>query len=361
MRVDEHDSGDLPAAERGERFGREWADRIGAAVSAYRHHYGALGIEESTVAAIAGRAHEALTGWYPSLAGELEAMARGAAVPVSDIAALTARTEILVASPARTHGECSTAVRLPPGGTTTTPAFAFQTWDWHAQLVPSAALWRYRPSPGSWVKTFTEPGMPAKIGVNSKGLAASFNILHHKADEPTGGVPVHAVARRILDEASTVREARDIAASAPVSASTAITVLSVGDDATEAASLEITPAGTAVLEPADDGWLVRTNHLLAPELSGDNASPASSTTWPRYEHLHRVTGDARGSDLTALARALCGAAGATAPICVTEDERLPVPDRLRTLLTVRLDPAAGTLEYVAGDPWQAATGTAATF
>src|SRR5690606_38479149 len=116
------------------------------------------------------------------------------------------------------------------------------------------------------------------IGVNSNGLAASFNILHHKADRPTGGVPVHAVARRILDEASTVREGRDIAASASVSASTAITVLSVDEAETQAASLEITPAGTAALGPGNDGWLVRTNHLLAPELAQDNASPATSTT-----------------------------------------------------------------------------------
>ena len=55
---------------------------------------------------------------------------------------------------------------------------------------------------GHWVKTFSEPGMPAKIGLNSAGLSINFNILHHTADSALGGVPVHVVARRILGYSS---------------------------------------------------------------------------------------------------------------------------------------------------------------
>lgn len=361
MRIEEHDSGDLAAAARGERFGRVWADRIGQAASAYRNHYERLGIAGATVDAIATTSHSALAEWYPPLAEELEAMAHGAGMPVSEIAALTARTEILVASPARADGECSTAVHVPQERSAALPAFAFQTWDWHAHLVAHAALWRYEPAPGRWVKTFTEPGMPAKIGVNGSGLTASFNILHHVSDRPTGGVPVHAVARRILDEASTLGEAHDIASAAEVSASTALTVLAVGGERAEAGSLELTPAGTALIEPAYDDWLVRTNHLLAPGLRDGNASPATSTTRARCDHLRATVTDADGAGLTELARQLCGSSGHKAPICVTEDERLPATERLRTLLTVRLDPAAGTMEYVAGDPWRATTEAAALF
>ncbi|MGH3360773.1 MAG: C45 family autoproteolytic acyltransferase/hydrolase, partial [Nocardioidaceae bacterium] len=311
MKIDVHDSGDLAATERGERFGQVWADRIRAATDAYRDHYRRLEIDADTVATIADASHDALRDWYPSLAAELESMARGARLTVPEIGILTARTEILAAWPGRGDGECSTAVRVPADGTaaSTTP-MAFQTWDWHAHLVPHAALWRYAPSPGAWVKTFTEPGMPAKIGVNSRGLAANFNILHHRDDSTSGGVPVHAVARRILDEAATVDEARGIAESARVSASTAITVVATAGGRPEAASLEITPAGTAAIGIDADGWLVRTNHLLAPELRDGNASPATSTTTARRDHLRGAVPEDLPDGLTELARRFCGPAGA---------------------------------------------------
>lgn len=359
MKIERHDSQDLVATDRGEQFGKHWSSRIHAAATAYREHYESLGIESASVAAIADASHQALAEWHPALASELEAMARGAEVSHREIDVLSARTEILVASPERQDGECSTAVRAPRDPVTA--PMAFQTWDWHAHLVPNLAAWQYSPRPGRWVKTFTEPGMPAKIGVNSHGLTANFNILHHRDDSVSGGVPVHAIARRILDEATTIEQAREIAESARVSASTAITVVATADATPEAASLEITPAGTATIATDADGWLVRANHLLAPDLRDGNDSPATSTTQARHDHLRGTLPEDPSGGLVELARTFCGPAGARAPICVTEDPHLPAAQRLRTLLTVRLDPAAGTIEYVSGDPWRATTEPAATF
>ncbi|GAA5076129.1 isopenicillin-N N-acyltransferase-like protein [Thermocatellispora tengchongensis] len=353
MRIHEHDSGESAAPERGREFGRLWAGRIGAAVAAYRGHYKELGIPEETSEGIARASYAALASWHPPLGAELESIAEGAGIAVAELSLLNSRTEILAAAPRPGEGECSTVVRPPAAGR---PAVAFQTWDWHARLVPDAALWRYTPAPGRWVKTFTEPGMLAKIGINSAGLAVNFNILHHRADSAGGGVPVHAIARRVLDEAATVEEAVAVARSAPVSSSSAITVVATGSGRAEAASLEITPDGVAAIGVRPDGWLVRTNHLLDPGLArGELPSPAS-TTRARYGHLDGVLAGAGSppGDLPGLARWLCGAAGADAPICVREDLTQPEAARWRTMLTVRLDPAGGTIEYWAGNPAEAA-------
>ncbi|MQA97801.1 MAG: peptidase C45 [Streptosporangiales bacterium] len=343
MRVQEHDSGTSAAPERGRELGRRWADRIGEAIGAYRGHYADLGISGTAALDVAERSCGSLAAWHPGLGAELESIAAGAGVPVAELGLLNSRTEILAAAPPAGDGECSTVIHPERG-------ISFQTWDWHPALVPDAVLWRYAPAPGRWVKTFTEHGMLAKIGINSAGLAVHLNILRHRADSAAGGVPVHAIARRVLDEADTLADAIMIARSATVSASTAITVYDTR--AAEAASLEITPAGVEPIPVRADGWLIRTNHLLDPRLQAGVVPNPLSTTKERYQHLDTVVGGSavKVAPLPELAAALIAEAGADAPICQREDAGLPEKDHWRTLLTVRLDPAAELIEYWPGTP-----------
>ena len=91
---------------------------------------------------------------------------------------------------------------------------------------------------GRTVKLFSEFGMLAKLGVNS-AAGLHFNILHHASDNDSAGVPVHAIARRLLEDATTVQEAIDIARTARVSASTVLTVFTRHDANPRAASIEL--------------------------------------------------------------------------------------------------------------------------
>jgi isopenicillin-N N-acyltransferase-like protein len=358
MRLHRHDSGSSAADRRGREVGERLADQIALAVTAYRRHFDELGIHHERVVQIANASLDALTSWSPPHRAELDAIAAGARRPIGDLALLNARTEILASAPR--EGECSTVVRVPTPAAPTAPIVAFQTWDWRPELAEDGLLWRYGPTPGRWVKTFTECGMLAKIGVSSAGLAVHFNILHHQSDTASGGVPVHAIARRILDEADTVEEAVDVVRSARVGASTAITVVSARGGRVDAASLEIAPAGVGVLRPGRDGWLVRTNHFLSPELASGDRYPTTSTTKTRLDHLASVvSGDVVGDDLPSLAGSLCGPAGATAPICLDGDVAAAAGLVSRTLLTVRLDPATGVFECRPGTPHQAAVAGAA--
>ena len=82
-----------------------------------------------------------------------------------------------------------------------------QTWDWHRELAGGWAVLEYPQARRPFV-TLTEAGLLAKIGINSAGVGVLFNILSHRSDTGDGGVPVHAVARRILDSAGDVEAAR---------------------------------------------------------------------------------------------------------------------------------------------------------
>ena len=263
--------------------------------------------------------------------------------------AVGARTEVLAV--AKATGECSTAVRVPADRAAPE---TIQTWDWHDALATDGLLHGLSLESGRRVKLFTEFGAPAKIGVNDAGLGVHFNILSHRSDGGPGGVPVHAIARRILEEAETVADALEIAESAPVSASTVFTVVSFRDGAAEAASIEVAPAGVAVVRPGADGWLVHTNHFLDPFLAEGDTGDEDSTTRTRYAHTSARTGAMTGRTPEERASAWCGTDTADAPVCVRPDLTKPAHEQWGTLLTIGLDLRGFGLDVHAGTPDEAA-------
>lgn len=197
--------------ERGQEIGARFPHQVRDICARYLAHFDTLGIERALVRDIADNSTRALRAWAPSLAAESEGMAEGAGVESWMLAAVGARTEVLAGTPS--PGECTTAVLAPVGGGAPETV---QTWDWHEDLTPEGLLFSLVNASGRRAKMFTEFGTSAKIGVNDVGLGVHFNILRHRADHIGGGVPVHAIARRVLEEATTVAEARDLAGSATV-------------------------------------------------------------------------------------------------------------------------------------------------
>lgn len=335
---------------RGAELGTTFASQYRNTLELYLAHFAALGIAPHEVREIAAHSRDALAAWAPALAMEADAIAATAGIDPVDLAAVGARTEVLAAAAPRAEGECSTAVHVGPG----MPAETIQTWDWHDFLAPEGLLVAFVSDAGLDVRMFTEFGTAAKIGVNSAGLGLHFNILSHRADSNAGGVPVHAIARRILDEARSVEDALRIAESATVSASTVFTVFTTDASGSRAASIEVSPAGVAAVAPADDGWLLHTNHFLDPELFRGDTMPADSTTAERFAHLDAVRGGLADLPAAARARALCGGRGAEAAVCMTPDPTLPRLDQWATLLTVSVDTAGFALEVFPGRPDEAA-------
>jgi isopenicillin-N N-acyltransferase-like protein len=342
---------------RGRELGLEFGDQFARTAELYLQHFEDLLIPAGTVRRIAEASHTALADWAPGLAAEMEATAEAARIETWKLGAVSARTEILAAVAPRAEGECSTAVFTGEGRTPET----MQTWDWHEFLVPDGLLFDFVSDAGRNVKMFTEFGTAAKIGVNEAGLGLHFNILAHGTDSDRGGVPVHAIARRILDEAASLEEAGKIAASAACSASTSLTVFKLHDGGSRAASFELSPSGMGTVFPDEDGWLFHTNHFLDPELHKADTMPADSTTAERYQHLVAVRGTLAGLAPADRTRAACGGEGEKAAICMTPDTGKPLIDQWGTLLTIGVDVKDFALDYYAGRPDQAAVHGLARF
>lgn len=318
---------------RGLEYGAAYAAEIARAVTLYEEYWLAAGVPAETVQTVADGAAEALADWDPAALTEIGAVADGAGVEQHRLLALNARTEVVAHEPRPGAGECSTVASV---GGDRAPRSA-QTWDWIPMLAPVGLL-RQLPAPTGTLKVFTEPGMLAKIGLNGAGLGLHFNILHHVSDAGDPGVPVHAVAHRILAEATSVGEAVDLARSARLSASTVLTVVC----GSEAACLELSPAGVAVVTP-EDGWLWHTNHFRDPALAEGGWYRPGGTTWARGDHVAALRDTWTATDPEAQGAGLCGSAGSAAPIEIRPDPTAPPHDQAATLLTIALDYPTGDL------------------
>lgn len=332
---------------RGRQIGERWAEQIRQTVSLYLDFFSQVGVDPQQVRSLGEASLGALEAWSPDLAREVVATAGGAGLPLWQLASLNARTEILAVMPAPAEGECSTAVFAPSGAQAPR---TIQTWDWHDALVPHGLMLQLTGATGLQVKLFTEFGMLGKIGVNSAGLGLHFNILHHASDDDSAGVPVHAIARRLLEAARSVDEAIALARTARVSASTVLTVFAREDASPRAASIELSREAIATVLPREDGWITHTNHFLAPALSRGERTPDVSTTYARLEHVNAQLGGMAAGDLSARADAMCGASGEQAPICFHPDLSMPAKERWETLLTIGIDTQDCALEYAAGNP-----------
>ncbi|WP_207782331.1 C45 family autoproteolytic acyltransferase/hydolase [Phytoactinopolyspora limicola] len=336
------------AAARGREFGTAWRPRVEAAYAGYQALFHAVGVSDQQVQDSGARALDQLGEWAPRLAAEITGLADGAALEAWQVAAVNTRTEVLAAARIAGPTECSTAVVLPDdgGGPRT-----IQTWDWNETLRDVPVVWTYHPRPDHEVRGFTEFGVLGKIGLNSAGLGVHFNILWHASDHSGIGVPVHAVARRILDEATTIDEAIEIARSARLSASSVVTVVTYRDGLGDVAGLELSPAGVGVVRAAD-GFYAHTNHFLAPELSGgERLGLERPGTYDRLRHLQDRRDELASPGVMERASAMLGhSADGQAPVCCHAAPDEPLPTRSVTLATVSLDVAARRMAVHRGGP-----------
>jgi len=337
----------LPARDRGLELGERFRAEVTAHAAAYRALFERRADRPFDVDEWSARAWESIRALAPEAAEEIAGIAEGAGRPVEEVAAVNARTELLVAANPSGLSECSTVIALPPGAA----PVAVQTWDWYDAMSDGWFHWTIPHEDGRVVQTVTEWGMLGKIGVSSAGVAVMLNMLHHENDakaaaEERIGYPVHLLARAILDRAGSYAEARSIA-SAATSASTSLTVV---DRDGAGGTIELFPGGPGVLEP-EDGLLVRTNHFVSEAgAPGCLASTISdSTEFRRTALLDALTATPPTSAADVVAAMEChrddGAGVCSHPR--TEDDPLLWH---RTLATVCLDVATGSLTVRDGGP-----------
>ena len=335
--------------ERGAELGAAQADAVAVTVATYVRLWEWLS-PTFDLAAAGGLALESIRARAPRAAVEIAGIAAGSGRSVEEIAALNARTEVLaLVSPRLASTECSTVVSTAPDRA----PIATQTWDWYPHMQDNWFVWTFPTGSGRRVTTLTEYGVLAKIGVNDAGFGVMLNMLHHEADdqssraEPTIGFPVHVLLRTLLEDCTSVAEARDLVAGQSFSASSAVTAV---DRSGDAASLETFPGSVGEVKP-EAGLLVRTNHFISAEGEpGCLAGVLDDNSWVRRDHL-----------IAALTAAPPATAADVHAAMTHHDPAGPVcrhalhpeaPDLIETatLATVTLDVEHGSLDAVRGGP-----------
>jgi len=340
----------LDPRKRGQEFGEACRERIAETMEGYarlfgRAEAGARCATAAELATLGGQALGRIDAWAPSLGEEIRGLAEGAALPVTDLAVLNARTEIL-AWLGRTGTECSVVVAL---GEPDVEPVAAQNWDWYAGLAGGWLVWEIPHPDGRRTVTLTEYGIVGKIGINSRGVGCLLNILHHEVDGVGMGVPVHVAARRMLDEAASVPDALALLDTAEMSASSSLTVVGGRRPGKAAVARELWPGGAGDIAPDPDGLLLHTNHFLSsPAAAGDTGPANSPDTLDRFEALRGQLGG-RGGDLRA-AEVMGVLQDHDGGLCRHPDPALPPEHEVQTLASVLIDFAAGDLRVVEGPP-----------
>ncbi|GAA1860784.1 C45 family autoproteolytic acyltransferase/hydrolase [Microbacterium koreense] len=329
--------------QEGRAYGDVWRPQLRASLSAYLDLFAQSAIPTAVALDVADGCRLMTEEHAPEIAAEMRGMAEGSGLSLLEVYLLAARTEVLARSPQ--GGECSTIVDLSDPSA---PPRTLQTWDWHETLSNETVVRRLTSTSGARVVTFSEFGQPAKIGVNDRGVGLHFNILHHTSDGDSAGVPVHVLARMILDRAHDLDDAIALAERTPCSASSVLTVVTFDGAVGDAASIEVAPAGVAVIRPCAHGTLVHTNHFLDPVLAAGEYAPYVSTTVERFRCLSDAAASAQLPDAFARARAF--GAIPDAPITVRPRADMPAHTRWETKLTVALDVESAAVEFAARAP-----------
>jgi isopenicillin-N N-acyltransferase-like protein len=308
-------------------------------VAAYRRLLGqAAGIEPTALATLGADVGQRLERERPDLVAEVEGMAAGAGVPAEDLLAVNARTELLAGHVA--EGECTLAglagrERIVLG----------QNWDWHPALARSMVAWTIAHERGGWLTTVTEAGMVGKLGVSSHGIAIGLNFMASTRDG-TGGMPVHALLRIVLDSATSASEALELLLRAEPSASACITVAAAEPDGMALAAVELAPSGPAVVWPDERGVLVHANHFAAgPPGGADALVQEQPSTLLRERHVRALLGDGASVE-----QALRSHFPTPHGVCRHDDPAVPWAERRATLLSLVADPGARTLAIAPGPP-----------
>ena len=297
------------------------------------------GIDPGTLPTRGAAVGERLERERPDLVAEIEGIAAGAGVPVEDLLAVNARTELLAGRAGA--GECTLAAVARDGR-----VLLGQNWDWHPALAASTVAWTVALPGGAWMTTVTEAGMLGKLGLSSHGVAIGLNFLASDRDGGTDGLPVHALLRMVLDSASSATEALALLLGAEVSASAAVTVAAAEAGGVALAAVELSPAGPAVAWPDGRGVLAHANHFLAgPPAGGDALVREQPGSLLRERHVRALLAGGAGID-----HALRAHFPAPHGVCRHDDPSLPWAERRATLVSLLADPAARTLAVAPGPP-----------
>jgi isopenicillin-N N-acyltransferase-like protein len=230
---------------------------------------------------------------FPAMVEEMEGIARGAGLTLTEIALINARTDIAAIVERevglQTVPACTALAMF--GERRRQSALALgQNWDWDPALADAPVVLRMEPDDGPPFVTLVEAGMLGKIGFNGHRVGVCLNFLSHRTDagEVQVGVPIHCLLRAVLS-CSSIDEAVRVVSDSPRCASANFLLAQHGPTGPRALDLEISPIAVATLEPEGPD-LVHTNHFLDPHLAEGCTSGFGPSTMKRYARACDLAG-----------------------------------------------------------------------
>lgn len=260
---------------RGLCHGEHFRSRIEETIGFYR---GLFALSDTQLEQQAAYYAQVIDNYSAQYAAEITGIARGAAVEPWLIYALNSRSEILNNC---NVPECTSAIN-------TQDCLLGQNWDWSEPLEDLVVLLHIEYDDGHSLSTLTEPGMLAKVGMNSDGIGACLNIL--QSDTRLRGLPIHLLLRAILDSRDMEQVQALIKAWAPGKASHIL----VGNASGDYLSAEFAGEQHHILA-TQNCLLWHSNHYLASEeLNTQAAFPSTRERYARAGQLLNEDASASG-------------------------------------------------------------------
>ncbi len=351
--------------ERGKIHGREMRTEIRANYATYIERFEAGGAKQSDVLKQSEAWAAFIARDNSEYAAEMEGIASGSNLSLTEIALLNARYELAYCvfgseaqslnNAATIEQEGCTSFGLMPEMTASGHTLIGQNWDWLAKLQGRVFVMRVQRSsePGIGKPDFvgfTEAGIAGcKIGVNAAGIGLCVNGLVTQRDGANGfRKPFHVRCREILDAwtfdkalLSVVQTDRTCSAN-----------FLIGHADGEIIDIEATPDYCSYIYP-EDGLLTHANHLVRETRIAsqfERIAPHSLYRANRLERLIRRTGCEIGIDT--IHTVLSDHFSAPASICRHPDLTLPEPKRVVSVTAAAMDLNARTLYVTDGPPCQ---------
>lgn len=341
--------------ECGAAYGEATRELTRANLDAYLRRFAEqAGLDRPAVRA-AGQAFRAATvANHPRIAAMLDGLAAGAGVPVAEIYALNARTELLYGQP---DTEGCTAIGILGSHTATGHLLLAQNWDWHIDQREAVLLLRTTDERGHTVLTLAEAGMLAKTGLNSAGVGQCLTMLACDRDGLAGGraagVPYHVLARATL-EADSLGWALRAACRSPRNASVNLLLGQAGDGPAggELIDLELVPGDVGWLHPVD-GFITHANHIETRLPVFDIQKDFGGSSLYRAARARRLLAETVAAGKTStddLAAVLADHASYPHSICRHLDRRLPPLEHSETVCSILLDLDGRRFGFAPGQP-----------
>lgn len=355
--------------ERGEIHGREMRGEIRANLATYLERFEAGGAKTAAVMEQSEQWAAFIARDTPEYAAEMEGIAAGAALSLTEIAMLNARYELtysVFGSEAQTlnrpvilhegrEQEGCTAFGLLPDVTAEGHTIIGQTWDWLEKVHGHVFIMRVQRSskPGAGKPDFvgfTEAGIAGcKIGVNAAGIGLCVNGLVTPRDGANGlRKPFHVRCREILDAWTFDKALLPVVQTDRCCSANFL----IGHADGEIIDIEATPDHCSYMYPRD-GLVTHANHLVCETRVASEFERIAPHSLYRANRLERLLRRASGGiGIGTIHDALSDHFSAPASICRHPDMTLPVPKRVISVTAAAIDLNTRTLYVTDGPPCQ---------